>query len=68
MLDSLAQKFIPPKPYLVLGNRMFLLSIVLLIISAYFYDVGEAFVAVEVGIIHYLYNLKYSSFDRLNTE
>lgn len=46
MLDSLAQKFIPPKPYLVLGNRMFLLSIVLLIISAYFYDVGEAFVAV----------------------
>ncbi|AQM67103.1 hypothetical protein Vca1114GL_00582 [Vibrio campbellii] len=61
MLDSLAQKFIPPKPYLVLGNRMFLLSIVLLIISAYFYDVGEAFVAVEVGIIHYLYNLKFST-------
>lgn len=61
MLDSLAKKFIPPKPYLVLGNRMFLLSIVLLIISAYFYDVGEAFVAVEVGIIHYLYNLKFST-------
>ncbi|MGD1472274.1 FUSC family protein [Vibrio harveyi] len=61
MLDSLAQKFIPPKPYLVLGNRMFLLSIVLLIISAYVYDVGEAFVAVEVGIIHYLYNLKFST-------
>ncbi|EKM16400.1 putative membrane protein [Vibrio harveyi] len=61
MLDSLAQKFIPPKPYLVLGNRMFSLSIVLLIISAYFYDVGEAFVAVEVGIIHYLYNLKFST-------
>ncbi len=40
---------------------MFLLSIVLLIISAYFYDVGEAFVAVEVGIIHYLYNLKFST-------
>ncbi|GAM60546.1 hypothetical protein JCM19232_879 [Vibrio ishigakensis] len=40
---------------------MFILSIVLLIISAYLYDAGEAFVAVEVGIIHYLFCLKFSS-------
>ncbi|MEZ9889212.1 FUSC family protein [Vibrio breoganii] len=61
MLDNFAKNIIPPKPYLVLGNRMFLLSAVLLVISAYLYNVDEAFVAVEVGIIHFLYNLKFAN-------
>ncbi|MGF1695130.1 hypothetical protein L4C54_05595, partial [Vibrio lamellibrachiae] len=61
MSKSLVQKSMPPKPYLVLGNRMFILSIVVLLLSAYIYDVGEAFVAVEVAIIHFLFNLKFGS-------
>ncbi len=61
MLKHRIKSAIPPKPYLVLGNRMFLLSMGILIISAYFYDANEAFIAVEVGIIHFLYNLKFSN-------
>ncbi len=61
MFKSFINKAIPPKPYMVLGNRMFLLSLVLLVVSSYLYDVGEAFIAVEVGIIHFLYNLRFTS-------
>ena len=61
MFKSFIHKAIPPKPYLVLGNRMFLLSLILLVVSSYLYDVGEAFIAVEVGIIHFLYNLRFTS-------
>lgn len=61
MVKHQIKRAIPPKPYLILGNRMFLLSMVLLVTSAYFYDANEAFIAVEVGIIHFLYNLRFTS-------
>lgn len=61
MLNYLSKQLLPPKPYVLLGNRMFLLSVVILVLSAFMYDVGEAFVAVEVGIIHYLFNLRFKS-------
>lgn len=61
MFDNFAKTIVPPKPYLMIGNRMFLLSAVLLAISAFFYNVDEAFVAVEVGIIHFLYNLRFAT-------
>lgn len=61
MFKHQIKSVIPPVQYLILGNRMFLLSMVLLVISAYFYDANEAFIAVEVGIIQFLYNLKFSN-------
>lgn len=60
-MNSLSKLLLPPKPYVLLGNQMFLLSVVILVISAFIYDIGEAFVAVEVGIIHYLFNLRFKS-------
>ncbi|MFM2667479.1 hypothetical protein AAFX24_22230 [Vibrio mediterranei] len=61
MYNSLLLKFIPPKSYVALGNQMFLLSLVLMIFTVLIYDLGEAFIAVEVGIIHYLFNLRFKS-------